>query len=102
LRPRRDESRQELMCELGVAQHSMGDTDGGNATLFDAIAVSEAEGQRRVELRARVEAAYGRLLAEPEGAARDLLTVAEGAVPTFEVLGDHRSLARAWLLIGYA
>ena len=49
-----------------------------------------------------MEAAYGRLLAEPEGAARDLLTVAEGAVPTFEALGDHRSLARAWLLIGYA
>ncbi len=30
-----------------------------------------------------------------------MLSVAEGAVPAFEALGDDRSLARAWLLIGY-
>ena len=47
-----------------------------------------------------VEAAYGRLLTEPEGAARDLLTVAEGAVPAFEALGDTDRLLATWLLIG--
>ena len=52
-------------------------------------------------LRARIEAAYARLLTQPEGAARDLLAAAESAVPTFEALEDERSLARAWLLIGY-
>jgi predicted ATPase len=101
LLPRGDEERNELMCELGIAQHAMGEPDAGNATYVDALATAEAEGHRRVELRARVEAAYGRLLTEPEGAARDLVTVAESALPTFEALGDDRSLARAWLLIGY-
>ena len=49
-------------------------------------------GHRRIVLRARMEAAYGRLLAEPEGAADELLEVAQKAVPTFEVLEDDRSL----------
>ena len=101
LLPAGDEQRHELMCELGVVQVASGDDDGGNARFVEAIAGAEREGQRRVELRARVEAAYGRLLTEPEGAAQDLLAVAEAAVPTFEALNDDRSLARAWLLIGY-
>ena len=37
--------------------------------------------QRRVELRAKVEAAYGLLLTEPEGAAAELLAIAEQAHP---------------------
>jgi hypothetical protein len=89
------------MCELGVARHATGDHDGARAAFVDAIAGAEAEGHRRIELRARIEAAYGRLLAEPEGAAQDLLAVAEAAIPTFEAFEDSRSLARAWLLIGY-
>jgi DNA-binding SARP family transcriptional activator len=101
LLPSDDEQRNELMCELGIARYATGDREGGNALFFDAITGAERRGHRRVELRARVEAAYGRLLTEPEGGARDLLTVAESAVPTFEALGDDRSLARAWLLIGY-
>lgn len=101
LLPRGDESRHELMSELAIAQYVAGDPDGARVTLGDAIAGAERAGQRRVELRARVEAAYLRLLSEPEGAARDLLAVAEAAVPAFETLEDNRSLARAWLLIGY-
>jgi class 3 adenylate cyclase len=101
LLPPGDEDRNELMCELGIAQGASGDTAGGRATFSAAIAGAEAEGHRRVELRGRIEAAYARLLIEPEGAARDLLAVAEDALPTFEALGDNRSLARAWLLIGY-
>jgi tetratricopeptide (TPR) repeat protein len=52
-------------------------------------------------LRASVEAAYGRLVTEPEGAADELLAVAQEAVPTFEAFEDDRSLARVWLLTGY-
>jgi DNA-binding SARP family transcriptional activator len=101
LLPPGDATRCELMCELGVARHATGDHDGARAAFVDAIAGAEAEGHRRIELRARIEAAYGRLLAEPEGAAQDLLAVAEAAIPTFEAFEDSRSLARAWLLIGY-
>ena len=101
LLPTEDELRFELMCELGIAQYSAGDAQAATATLVDARAGAERAGHRRVELRARIEAAYGRLLVQPEGAARELVTVAEHAIPTFEALGDERSLARAWLLIGY-
>jgi DNA-binding SARP family transcriptional activator len=101
LLPDDDEARHELLCELGIAQYSTGATDVSTATFFEAIAGAERAAQRRVELRARIEAAYVRLLTEPEGAARDLLAVAEDAVPVFEALEDDRSLARAWLLIGY-
>ena len=101
LLPAEDEARYELMCELGIAQGSTGDNDAGTKTFLEAIAATEKAGQRRIELRARIEAAYARLLTKPEGAARDLLSVAEHAVPVFEALEDDRSLARAWLLIGY-
>jgi hypothetical protein len=101
LLPLAEELRYELMSELAIAQYVAGSASAARATLLDAIAGAEQEGRRRVELRARVEAAYIRLLTEPEGAANDLLTVAEAAVPVFEAFKDDRSLARAWLLIGY-
>ena len=100
LLPRGDEERHELLCELGIARQAAGDQRFTDDFLA-AVDGARAAGQWRVELRARIEAAYGRLLAEPEGAAQELLVVAEDAVPTFEILGDDRSLARAWLLIGY-
>ena len=49
-----------------------GDTAGALRRSVRAIAAREAQGHRRVELRARIEGAYARLLFEPEGAARDL------------------------------
>ncbi len=101
LLPRGDEARNELLCELGIAQYSAGEARVSAGTFVEAMAAAAEAGQRRVELRARIEAAYARLLTEPEGAARHLLSVAEEAVPAFEALQDERSLARAWLLIGY-
>ena len=101
LLPLEDETRHELMSELAIAQYVVGDPEAAHESLVNAIAGAERAGQRRVELRARIEAAYLRLLTEPEGAARDLLAVAQAAVPAFEAMEDARSLARAWLLIGY-
>ena len=101
LLPLEDETRHELMSELAIAQYVVGDPAAAHETLVNAIAGAERAGQRRVEVRARIEAAYLRLLTEPEGAARDLLAVAQAAVPAFDAIEDERSLARAWLLIGY-
>jgi DNA-binding SARP family transcriptional activator len=102
LLPTDDEFRNELMCELGIAQYSANsDTDASTAILDEAVAGALRARQRRVELRGRIEAAYVRLLTAPEGAARALLELAESAVPTFEAFDDARSLGRAWLLIGY-
>ena len=102
LLPPGSEERHELMCELAIGQYSAGDTEAGALTLREALAGAETEGQRRVEQRARVETAYVRLLTEPEGAARALLSIGEKAVPVLEAMEDDRALARCWLLIGYA
>ena len=56
----------------------------------EAAAGAAAYGHRRVELRATVEVAYARLMIEPEGAAAELLAVAEGAIPAFEAFEDDR------------
>ena len=102
LLPLGDEARHELMCELGIAYMSVGDMDSCNAQFHEAAGSAAAYGQRRVELRAKVEAAYGRLLTEPEGAAAELLAIAEERRSrSFEALEDERSLARAWMLMGY-
>ena len=99
--PRGSSLRLDLLGELGIAQLALGDVDGTDVTHAVAIAEAEEADQRRSELRLRIDAAYVRLLSEPHGAATALLELAESAVPTFEALGDDRSLARAWLLIGY-
>ena len=92
LLPLEDETRHELMSELGIAQYVAGDPEAAHESLVNAIAGAERAGQRRVELRARIEAAYLRLLTEPEGAARDLLAVAQAAVPAFEAI-ERRQVA---------
>ena len=81
LLPVGDESRHELMCELGIAYMSVGDMDACNAQFHEAAASAAAYGHRRVELRAKVEVAYGRLMIEPEGAAAELLAIAEEGDP---------------------
>ena len=95
------EARYELMCELGIAYLSVGETNAGNARFREAVEGAAANGHRRIELRASVEAAYGRLVTEPEGAAEELLALTEKTVPAFEAFEDDRSLARVWLLKGY-
>lgn len=101
LLPDGDERRHELLCELGVALSSSGDWEAARRAFDDAIAGAERLGATRVELRARMEAAYARLLAKPDGAAPELLAIVESAIPKLEAFHDDRSLARAWVLLGY-
>jgi DNA-binding SARP family transcriptional activator len=93
--------RLDLRNELGVAQQAAGDPKAASTTFSETIAESVATDQRGPELRARIERAYMDLLANPEGAAEALLEIVDAALPTLEALGDPRSLARAWLLVGY-
>src|SRR5262249_43470843 len=58
-------------------------------------------GDRRLELRARVELASVHHSNSPEGRADELVELASTAIPIFEALDDHRSLGRTWLLTGY-
>jgi tetratricopeptide (TPR) repeat protein len=101
LLPADDSWRLELLCELGLAERSAGDADAAETTLSLALEGATTARDARVQLRAQLEASFVRLLDAPEGAAEKLLESATGAIPTFERLGDHRALGRAWLLLGW-
>jgi DNA-binding SARP family transcriptional activator len=101
LLPPDDPSRREVLCELGVADRMSGESGRAAATLQRAAELSAATGDRRAELRARLELAYTQLLTRPGETADKLLAVAEEAIPVFERTGDDRGLGRAWLLAGF-
>jgi class 3 adenylate cyclase len=90
----------ELKTELGMSLRAAGALDDARDVLDEAIELAGAAGDRRVELRARMENAYVRvtLLSEPGD---DLLDVTRDAIPVFEAADDHRSLGRALVLAGW-
>src|SRR5262249_37552566 len=90
-----------LTCELGIALRAGGDTEGAVAALGHAARAGSSLGDAQVELRARMELAFVRLIAGSASSDHELLELAEGAIPTFEALEDDRALGRAWLLTGY-
>jgi DNA-binding SARP family transcriptional activator len=91
--------RNELLCELGVAQKVSGDFEGGEKTLFEA---SQAAARvQRVKLRAEIELAHLHLFSESSGASTELIQLAAKAIPLFEELGDDRALGRTWRHVGY-
>ena len=101
LLPEDDDRHLEFLCELGGALRTAGRAEQAQRVLEEAVASSSAARNRRVELRARIELAGLRLFSDPEGRADELLELAEDAIPTFETLGDDRSLGRTWLLTGF-
>jgi DNA-binding SARP family transcriptional activator len=101
LLPPDDPERRELLCELGVALRMAGESARAEETLQWVAECGAAAGDRRVELRARLELAYVQLLTRPGETADELLAVAAEAIPVFEEAGDDRALGRAWLLAGF-
>ncbi len=97
LLPRDDGRRLELLCELGVALNTIGDPERAN----EALEQAEELGDRRIGLRAQIERAAISLLRDSKEAAAQLLEVTEAARPVFDVVGDDRSLGRAWMLGGW-
>src|SRR5207247_7848910 len=70
-------------------------------TLSAAADVGAITGDRRAELRARLELANVRMFSEPGGRSDELLAAARAAIPVFEAAGDDRSLSRASRLTAY-
>ena len=101
LLPAESEGRAELLCELGIAQRWLGDFQGAETTLTQAIDAASAMRDRRVELRSRIELAHAHLFSESEPSADTLLELAEKAIPIFEELGDDRALGRTWRHVGF-
>jgi hypothetical protein len=90
----------ELLCELGLALRTAGEFARAEAVLEAATAGAATNGERRVELRARMELANSMLSGQSDESS-GLLELVSSAIPTFEALRDDRSLGRAWLLFGY-
>ena len=101
LLPANDTRRRELLCDLGMAFHASRDLEGAEARLAEAIAESRAVGDRRVELRARIELEYIQLRRRNKTAPDDLLEATSQGIAMFESIGDQRALGRAWLLLGW-
>jgi DNA-binding SARP family transcriptional activator len=101
LLPEPDPFRLALLCELGVALRGGGELHEAEAVLADAAETAAVAGDRRSELRARLELANVRLLRDPGGRAGELLAAARAAIPVLEALDDDRSLSRAWRLVAY-
>jgi DNA-binding SARP family transcriptional activator/tetratricopeptide (TPR) repeat protein len=101
LLPRQLERRRELLCELGLALRTSGDLPAAEAVLAEAMDESIAAKDKRLELRAAIERANVRTYRHPE-TAPELIEVASKAIPALEKLRDHRSLGRAWFVVGIA
>jgi DNA-binding SARP family transcriptional activator/tetratricopeptide (TPR) repeat protein len=95
--PEQDPSGLELRCELGTAFRTGSDLSGAEEMLAHAAATAAAVGDRRLELRARLELARVQLFTDPEGRADEVLDLAAEAIPVFEAVNDDRSLSRTWL-----
>ena len=98
LLPRDHPGRAELLTELGSALMRTGDFTRAKDVLDEAAEVAVETGDRRLELRTRIEQEFCRSFTEPEGSALDDSSVAEAAIPILEELGDDAGLAKAWWL----
>ena len=101
LLPAHEPIRLDHLCELGIATRTSGDPTRAAELLDGVIEESDAAGDRRTELRARIEREYVRLLQEPGTTAKALLDATQEGIAVFETVGDERALGRAWLLHGF-
>jgi class 3 adenylate cyclase len=101
LLPPDEDLRRLLLCELAIALRTSGDADGARVALDAAVAASLEVGDRRIELRARIERDYVELLHGSGQLGDRLVSNASEGIPIFEAAVDHRSLGRVWLLAGY-
>ena len=91
----------ELTCELGLALRAGGQAQRATDALLLAERAASSAGDAHVELRARMELSFLRLLEDSGTNGDELLHVVQAAIPTFEALRDDRALGRAWLLSGF-
>lgn len=101
LLPTEEPIRRELLCELGIAFRTSGDPAAAESVLTKAVLDSQEATDKRIELRARIEREYVRLLHQQGTTADALLENAAEGIPIFETVSDDRSLGRAWLLAGF-
>ena len=98
LLPRTDPRRLELECELSVPLKNLWESRRAFELLDDVAARAVESGNRRLELRARVEQVWPRLISgdvDLEG----VLSITQACIRACEDEGDLMGLARTWLLV---
>jgi class 3 adenylate cyclase len=100
LLPRDERRRVEILCELGIAQWTSGDTAAALAALDDAVVTAASFGDGAA-LRPQLERSYIELFTDRSVDPSELVAAAHRAIPTFEEQGDERALGRAWRILGY-
>ena len=101
LLPAESSLARELTCELGLAFRAGGEAQRATDSLTFAARAASSVGDAHIELRARMELSFLRLLEDTGTSGKELLEIAQAAIPTFEALKDDRALGRAWLLTGF-
>ena len=91
--------RPALLVGLGIALRVSGDLARAERVLSEALAGAARDGDRSVELAAEVERLSLLLLSDPAETDR-LREELEAAIAGLEDLGDDRTLAHAWTLMG--
>jgi DNA-binding SARP family transcriptional activator len=92
-------TRRDLRTELGLALWRGGDVGAAEKEFEAAIESAALDCDRRAGLRARTELANLRLRRAEEGAAEELFSLADEAIPVFEQGGDDRALGRIWFAL---
>jgi class 3 adenylate cyclase/tetratricopeptide (TPR) repeat protein len=95
-------ARLEVLPELAKALRYSGDMAAADKVLSEAVEVSAAVGDRRLQTRVAVESAFLTLYTDPEVETADVIRSAEHAAEIFTELGDELGLAKAWSLVGHA
>jgi tetratricopeptide (TPR) repeat protein len=91
-----DPIRADVLVRLAEARFERGEADAAMADLREALALAEANGDRRTAIAARLEEITVRMSVAPEGTAEELEREAQAAIPYLESVGDDEGLVRAW------
>jgi predicted ATPase/class 3 adenylate cyclase len=103
LLPETDESRLQLLAELGVALMENGDFGSAAGVLHAAIDAAAKRGDARLEATAKLTLLLLRLRSgEAEEWSVEAKDQLEQAIVVFERVGDHEGLAKAYRLLGWA
>ena len=102
LLPEDDERLPEIELVLGWALTQRGEFAAAEELFGRVVERGAAAGDRRVELRARIEWMDVVNIIRPDGAVSEMFRLADEVVPELEALGDDRGLARAWRMRAYA
>jgi class 3 adenylate cyclase/tetratricopeptide (TPR) repeat protein len=100
--PDGDEHVLEIELVLGWALTQLGEFAAAEMLFAQVVERAAASGDRRLELRARIELMDVVNIVRPDGAVAAMFRLADEVVPELEALGDDRGLARAWRMRAYA